>query len=536
MALAAICSDLHRHDSRFRGAFLGYVVDHGVREGSGDEARKVAAEIEKMGISAQVLDLAWGDQDPKVAPNFETLARKLRYRALGTACVDAGIQTLLVAHHAHDQAETVLSRVVAGYMGSGLQGIKMRAQIPEWQAIDGAQASRTDLDQSKLTLRHFSQSSRKVELARPLLPIKKRVLYDICRAKKVKWFEDQTNKDRTLTQRNTVRHLLKKDALPRALRTDSLRRMAAKARRDFLRVEKEATRLFDAIAVDLDTCTGRADVRFSQDTLGIPNASQEDVYHIKASLLRKLLLLVSPCDKIDLQDLDRAMDLVFPEAAPSPIIGSRRHPSVQIAGVNITILPTIDGEHELTLIRAIPTKSETQLSVTLPMPIPGTRCYHAPWVLWDSRYWLQHPETSKKSKHSSSEVRFLTPELIGEIRKKIGRLPHYDKIPQPERWTVPVILSYRDGELISAELPTATEAQRWRFAPGRRFDHFNICRTRWLKSANNVMRKVHDPSALLDFLGSSREDKSSTETDDSTILGTSTARQKIRAFTKGTNH
>lgn len=449
MALAAICSDMHSLDPKFRNAFRGFIVDHGVREGSDREAAKVAAELRKMGISARILRLAWGEQNPKFAPNFETLARKLRYRALGTACRKARISHLLVAHHADDQAETVLSRIVTGYMGSGLKGIKRGSRIPECEGIYGVDASGAD--------RHRHESRRSlienggVHLRRPLLPYKKTDLIALCRAKGVHWVEDETNEDKTLTQRNTIRHLMKNDLLPTALNPHNLAQMAIIAGKEVYRTEHEAKRLFDGLKIELHIRTGKAVVKLPKETLRIPGRSREDVYHIKAELLRKLLLLVSPCNEIVLQDLDRAMDMIFPDAAPRPI--SCQPMPVQIAGVNILPGPAIDDEHKLTLTRTIPTKSEMQISAQITQPKASSG--YTPWLLWDSRYWLRL-HVDQVHKDVLHEVRFLTPGLVGEIRKKVGHLPDYDNINQSERWTVPVILAYKSGELIGADLPTAS--------------------------------------------------------------------------------
>lgn len=454
MALAAVCGDIQTLHPDFRGAFRGLIVDHGVREGSDKEASKVAAELERMGISAQILKLAWGEQDPKTTTNFETLARRLRYRALGSACWDARIKKLLVAHHADDQAETVLSRIVTGYMGTGLQGIKRQSQIPECEGMYGVDASG-----GIYTYHHVQSSGGRIEhggvyLHRPLLPFKKTDLIALCQAKGVQWVEDQTNADRTLTQRNTIRYLMETEALPMAMRVESLHRMAAKSRQEVYEVEQEAKRLFDAMKIDLHVLTGKAVVRFTRrtdKTLQVSDRSREERYHIKATLLRKLLLLVSPCNEIALQDLDQAMDIVFPEATPQAI--PRQPTTVQIAGVNIRLGPASDGERKLLLTRSIPTKSEAQKSAQIPQAEASSG--YTPWVLWDARYWLRL-HVDQVHEDVSHEVRFLTPELYGEIRKKVGELRHYNKIAQPERWTVPVILSHRNGELIDADLPTTS--------------------------------------------------------------------------------
>ncbi len=57
-------------------------------------------------------------------------ARAARYAALGAACAEAGILHLLVAHHAADQAETVLMRERAGSGPDGLAGMAALVALP----------------------------------------------------------------------------------------------------------------------------------------------------------------------------------------------------------------------------------------------------------------------------------------------------------------------------------------------------------------------------------------------------------------------
>ncbi|KAF2166109.1 hypothetical protein M409DRAFT_23837 [Zasmidium cellare ATCC 36951] len=481
MALAAVCSDLQTLHPTFQGAFRGFIVDHGVRKGSDEEARKVATELERIGISAKVLKLTWGQQDPKTATNFETRARKLRYRALGTACWDARISKLLVAHHADDQAETILSRVVSGYMGSGLQGIKKYSQIPECEGIYGVDTSGWERyhafkrgERSADNSPEDRSSSRGsnppwceapasrverggVSLHRPLLPFTKEDLILLCRAKGVQWVEDQTNKDKTLTQRNTIRHLMKSDALPAALQRESLSSMATKLRQDNGQMEREVERLYHATPIKLHIRTGKAVVDIDYAKWELPFISQEEAYHVKAMFLRKLLLLVSPCSDIALPDLDHALDLVFPEATPSRTIHSTDVPArVQIAEVNFqlhVIKRSVQFGTGLTLCRAHPMR--TKANSPIPMPRAEVPSDPTPWVLWDSRFWLRLAVDPIPD--ISFEVRFLTPKLVGEIRHKLGKLPGYASIPARERWTLPVIMAYRHGDLICAGLPTVAK-------------------------------------------------------------------------------
>lgn len=114
-----------------------FVIDHGVRPGSSAEAVEVAGILKGYGFSAEVLPLLWGPGELS-AGGFETRARVARYRTLATACVHNKIFRLLLAHHADDQAETVMMRLVSGSRLDGLAGMKAVSGIPECQDVFGA--------------------------------------------------------------------------------------------------------------------------------------------------------------------------------------------------------------------------------------------------------------------------------------------------------------------------------------------------------------------------------------------------------------
>lgn len=121
--LADAAMALHR-----RGA-IGPVtlihVDHGLRDGSADEARVVEALAVSGGgafVAARV------DVDRERA-SLEDAARDARYAALDEIAAERSLTWVLVAHTASDQAETVLMRIIRGTGITGLRGIPERRGI-----------------------------------------------------------------------------------------------------------------------------------------------------------------------------------------------------------------------------------------------------------------------------------------------------------------------------------------------------------------------------------------------------------------------
>ncbi|KAK3397113.1 hypothetical protein B0T20DRAFT_415266 [Sordaria brevicollis] len=121
------------------GKVRAIIVDHGLREGSDVEAKKVANAIRtKIGnhVDPVIETINWAselgpDVDPKTHPNIEALARKLRYAAIATVCRTHNICSLFTGHHEDDQYETILMRMISGRGYRGLRGIPSATDIPE---------------------------------------------------------------------------------------------------------------------------------------------------------------------------------------------------------------------------------------------------------------------------------------------------------------------------------------------------------------------------------------------------------------------
>jgi tRNA(Ile)-lysidine synthase len=97
-------------------------VDHGLRPAAADEALHVAALCRELDIPHITLKLG-----PPEQGNLSDWARRERYRALFEWADDAAIATLITAHHADDQLETMIMRLNRGAGVAGLSGIR-RAQ------------------------------------------------------------------------------------------------------------------------------------------------------------------------------------------------------------------------------------------------------------------------------------------------------------------------------------------------------------------------------------------------------------------------
>jgi tRNA(Ile)-lysidine synthase len=105
--------------------FAVVTVDHGLRAESAVEATQVAQICESRGITHDTLAIT---MTPGSA--MQERARTERYRAMGAWCHERGLAALVTAHHADDQAETLVMRMNRGTGLRGVAGMRARAVIP----------------------------------------------------------------------------------------------------------------------------------------------------------------------------------------------------------------------------------------------------------------------------------------------------------------------------------------------------------------------------------------------------------------------
>ena len=110
----------------YPGVVLAATVDHGLRAESRAEALHVAAICEAIGCPHAILDV----DVPLEGEGLQAAARKARYLALEDWAKGHGIAFILTAHHADDQAETLLMRLVRGAGLAGLAGVRASRNLP----------------------------------------------------------------------------------------------------------------------------------------------------------------------------------------------------------------------------------------------------------------------------------------------------------------------------------------------------------------------------------------------------------------------
>src|SRR5918996_1752118 len=110
------------------GQIEAATVDHGFRPEARDEAATVAGICGKLGVPHTILT-ARGNDVPTTA--IQERARRERYRLLGYWAEERGLGGLATAHHADDQAETLLMRLSRGSGVGGLGGTRRKRALSE---------------------------------------------------------------------------------------------------------------------------------------------------------------------------------------------------------------------------------------------------------------------------------------------------------------------------------------------------------------------------------------------------------------------
>ena len=173
LALAALCVQLYRHGKL---PFLPQLlhVNHHLQAASGAWAQHVANWAKAQNIPCRILQAQLNGRD-------EQAARQARYDVMRRQLNQDDV--LLLAHHADDQAETVLMRLIQGAGVNGLSGMQ------PW--------------------RIQTQGTHRIVLWRPWLTIKRATISAYTQRLKLPYIDDPTN-----DAGDNVRSGLRRDIMP----------------------------------------------------------------------------------------------------------------------------------------------------------------------------------------------------------------------------------------------------------------------------------------------------------------------------------
>jgi tRNA(Ile)-lysidine synthase len=189
-------------------------VNHGFRkEESRHEAEIVRQYAAELGLSFEMIELDMPAYIEETRMNASSASREKRYAFLHDIAAKYKASAVALAHHADDQAETVLMHIIRG---AGLTG------------LSGMAAKRTE---------------KNVELIRPLLRMNKSDIVRYCTEQDIPYCLDSSNNEKYY-----FRNVVRLDVIPYLSQynpqlTHSLRRMADVAGAEDEWMENEAQKL-----------------------------------------------------------------------------------------------------------------------------------------------------------------------------------------------------------------------------------------------------------------------------------------------------
>jgi tRNA(Ile)-lysidine synthase len=261
-------------------------VDHGLRDGSREEAEQVARWTQTLGFPHHLL--TWEGEKP--ATRLQERARAVRYRLLADCAAAIRADHIVTAHHADDQAETVLLRLTRGSGPAGLAGM----------------APLTTLGS--------------IRLARPLLGIPKADLVCFCEAAGHPFLRDPSNENPAFarTRLRKLRQLFETEGLDRA----SLLRLAQRA----ARAEAALADIAAATRHGLPADRSAAQVKIAGEALV---ALPEEI--LLRILEAEILALSERHDRLRLDRLERAV------AGIAGALSERRALATTLGGARIAV-------------------------------------------------------------------------------------------------------------------------------------------------------------------------------------------------------
>ena len=162
-----------------------YIVDHGLRAESRQEAELTQSRADAAGFKAQILTWTPG----RVTNGLQEKARKARYALMGQACRENDIPFLVTGHTRDDQAETLIMRYERGTDWRGAAGMAEATFAPLWPELAG------------------------VTVLRPALNVKREDLRAYNREHKLEWIEDPSNENTDFKRIEIRRYLKSREGL-----------------------------------------------------------------------------------------------------------------------------------------------------------------------------------------------------------------------------------------------------------------------------------------------------------------------------------
>lgn len=254
-------------------------LNHGLRGADADaDAEFVAALAAGWGLDCIVERADVPALAQRERLSIEEAARHARYAFLGRVAAERGASRIAVAHHADDQAETVLMHFLRGSGVAGLRGMLPASPLTTYQSANAANLC----------------------LIRPLLAATRAEIEAYCAENGLAWRADASNSD-TRFYRNRLRHEL----LPILAQYNP-------------RISETLARTADVMAADYDLLDSTAEeslrlIRYETIPGVIAFARESWLFYpigIQRAVIRYAIRLIRPdLRNVGLEHIERAVEV-----------------------------------------------------------------------------------------------------------------------------------------------------------------------------------------------------------------------------------
>jgi tRNA(Ile)-lysidine synthase len=199
-------------------------LDHRLRGSESEEdAAFVHAAADAAGLPCLVERIDVAAQASASGTSIEEAARRSRYEFLERVCLKTGAKIVAVGHHADDNAETVLHRILRGTGLRGLAGVIRKRAL------------------------HYGSE---ITLVRPMLRFRRQEIVDFLNEVGIPWREDSSNESNEFIRnrlRNIVLPMLAEQVNPQV--HDALIRLAELAQWQQEYLNETAQRTFETLII-----------------------------------------------------------------------------------------------------------------------------------------------------------------------------------------------------------------------------------------------------------------------------------------------
>ena len=247
-------------------------LDHSLRAKSDEDAHFVEREARKLGLEFAVETVSVEKLAFEEKLNLEDAARQSRYSFLFKLAEEKKARAVLVAHHADDQVETILMRLIRGAGIGALIGMKRILQPNQWHP--------------------------NIPLIRPILNVTRKDILEYCAKNNIDYLEDPSNRNQKYL-RNQLRH----DLIPKLGKMNPNFNQTLLRNAELLKAENEAMNQFTEIAWQTCIIEGKNKL-FS---ILIPAFNQEPLAIKRRLLLRIFQKSISKKESISFLLIDEAL-------------------------------------------------------------------------------------------------------------------------------------------------------------------------------------------------------------------------------------